>query len=68
MGRCAIIYILLRIFLIQSQLHTVQVHDASNERKTTQNLLCVLKEVFELLQNEWGTIVIAVVTDASGES
>lgn len=32
------------------------------------NLLRVLEEVFEIVQNKWGGVVVAIVTDASGES
>lgn len=46
----------------------MKVHDASNERKTTDNLLRVLKDVVGEVQAEWGANVVAIVTDASGES
>ncbi|KIJ08508.1 hypothetical protein PAXINDRAFT_88772 [Paxillus involutus ATCC 200175] len=50
------------------KVHTVRVHDASNERKTADNLLTHLENVIKELEDEWGTTVVAVVTDASGES
>ncbi|KAF9456718.1 hypothetical protein BDZ94DRAFT_1177124 [Collybia nuda] len=53
---------------IDGKLQTVRVHDATNERKNTENLLQVLEEILMTLQNEWGVIVVALVTDASGES
>ena len=43
-------------------------HDASKERKTAENLLKLLEEVVEEVEKEWGAQVVAVVTDASGES
>ena len=43
-------------------------HDASAERKTAENLVKLLEEVMTSVQTEWGAIVIAIVTDASGES
>ncbi|KAF8967652.1 ribonuclease H-like domain-containing protein, partial [Flammula alnicola] len=49
-------------------LYTVKVHDASAERKTADNLLRLLEEVFRKVQDEWGGVVVAIVTDASGES
>jgi hypothetical protein len=46
----------------------VRVHNASAERKTAENLLKLLEEVLKNVQDEWGVIAVAVVTDASGES
>jgi uncharacterized protein with PIN domain len=48
-------------------LFTVRVHDASLERKTAENFLRELEKTVDIVQNEWGSPVIAVVTDASGE-
>ncbi|KAG6913948.1 hypothetical protein DXG01_003329 [Tephrocybe rancida] len=53
---------------VDGKLHTVKVHDASSERKTTDNLLRELDDVVKVIEDEWGAVVIAVVTDASGES
>ncbi|KAF8836949.1 hypothetical protein BDN67DRAFT_910120, partial [Paxillus ammoniavirescens] len=50
------------------KVHTVRVYDASNERKTAANLLAHLEEVIKELEDEWGSPVVAVVTDSSGES
>ena len=46
----------------------MKVHNASNERKTADNLLKLRVEVFEHLQLEWKVTVGAFTTDASGES
>jgi hypothetical protein len=46
----------------------VRVHDASAERKTAENLFALLEDVLKNVQEEWGVIAVAVVTDASGES
>jgi hypothetical protein len=43
------------------------VHDASAERKTAEQLMALLEEVITTVQDEWGAIVVAIVTDASGE-
>ena len=40
---------------------------ASAKRKTAEELLILLEEVIKIVQDEWGTIVVAIVTDASGE-
>ena len=48
-------------------MYTVRVHDASTERKTADNMLRLLEQVFEEVENKWGATVVAVVTDASGE-
>jgi hypothetical protein len=45
----------------------VKVHDASSERKTAERLLPLLEEVIQIVREDWGAIVVAVVTDASGE-
>lgn len=45
----------------------MKVHDASAERKTAEELLVLLEEVIKIVQDEWGAIVVAIVTDASGE-
>lgn len=47
---------------------TVKVHDASQERKTTENFLRIMRDVINTVEQEWGGKVVAVVTDASGES
>ena len=39
----------------------------SAERKTAANLLVLLENVIAMVQDEWGAIVIVIVTDASGE-
>ena len=43
-------------------------HDASLEWKTAENLIVLLEDVLKVLQMEWNVNVVAVVTDASGES
>ena len=45
----------------------MKVHDASSERKTAEELIPLLEEVIRIVRDEWGAIVIAIVTDASGE-
>ena len=46
----------------------MRVHDASNERKTANNLYKLMIDVLEHLQLEWKVTVVAFTTDASGES
>jgi hypothetical protein len=43
------------------------VHDASAERKTAEQLMVLLEEVITTVQDKWGAIVIAIVTNALGE-
>ncbi|KAH7921716.1 hypothetical protein BV22DRAFT_1018795 [Leucogyrophana mollusca] len=50
------------------KVYTVRVHDASMERKTAENLLYLLEDVLKTVEQEWGGVIVAVVTDASGES
>lgn len=50
------------------KVYSVRVHDATGERKTAENLLVEIEHVLALLTEEWGTIVVALVTDASGEA
>lgn len=49
------------------KVYTVRVHDASTERKTADNLLALLEDVVKEIEDKWGSYVVAVVTDASGE-
>lgn len=50
------------------QVHTLKVYDESSERKTAANLLKLMLEVKKIAEEEWGVIVVAFTTDASGES
>lgn len=54
--------------LIDIQVYTVTVKDTTTERKTAEKLLGHMREVIDFLVNVWGVTVIAVTTDASGES
>jgi hypothetical protein len=46
----------------------VKVHNATGDRKTAEALLKKLENVLTTLQNDWGAILVGLVTDASGES
>jgi hypothetical protein len=48
--------------------HTVKVYDTSSDCKTADHLLMLLEEVRKHLEMEWGVTVVAVTSDASGES
>jgi len=56
------------MIVVGKEVHTVKVHDASDERKTADNLFKLMVEVIEHLQSEWKVTVVAFTTDASGES
>ena len=45
----------------------MKVDDVSAERKTAENFLRQLIEVYLELEEKWGVTVVAIVTDASGE-
>ncbi|KAF8982259.1 hypothetical protein BDQ17DRAFT_1437966 [Cyathus striatus] len=47
---------------------TVYVHDASNERKSAENLKKLIYYVKNIIENKWGLTVIALTSDGSGES
>jgi hypothetical protein len=47
---------------------TVRVYDTSSERKTAENLVKYILDVKEHLEMSWGVIVVAVTSDASGDS
>jgi CO dehydrogenase/acetyl-CoA synthase delta subunit len=49
------------------KVYTVWVHDASTERKTADKFLTLLEEVVKEIEEKWGSVVVAIVTDASGE-
>jgi hypothetical protein len=55
-------------FFFSTQVHSVRVHDTSSKRKTAENLLRVLMEVKEELERDWGCVIVAITSDASGES
>ena len=61
-------YILVKVTLKNTQVHTVCIHDASTECKTAKNLLGLLKDVVAELEEKWETTVVTVVTDVSGEA
>ncbi|KIJ14388.1 hypothetical protein PAXINDRAFT_40913, partial [Paxillus involutus ATCC 200175] len=46
----------------QRKLHTIRVHDASEDPKTAEELLK------QIIETEWGATIVACTTDASGES
>lgn len=43
-------------------------HDASREQKTAENLLELLEQTIEDVEENWGVVVVSVVTDASGKA
>ena len=49
-------------------MHTVRVYDASSVRKTADHFYKLLVEVKEHLECDWGVNVVAITSDASGES
>ena len=49
------------------QIYTVNVHDASGECKTAENLKLHLEKAIKMVQNAYMAHVVGVVTDASGE-
>ena len=49
-------------------MHTVKVFDTSNERKTAENLLKEMIEVMQILGIKWKVEVVAMCSDAAGES
>lgn len=50
------------------KIHTLRVHDSSGESKTADKLLALLESVIKEAETDWGVRVVAVCTDASGES
>ncbi|KAF8549193.1 hypothetical protein OG21DRAFT_1488736 [Imleria badia] len=50
------------------KLHTIQVHDASGDPKTAEELLKHMLLAISIIETEWGATVIAFTTDALGES
>jgi hypothetical protein len=50
------------------KIHTLRVHDSSGESKTAEKLLALLESVIVEAETTWGVKVVAVCTDASGES
>lgn len=50
------------------QIHSIQVHDAHGQAKNAENILDLLLSVITEVQTDWGSMVAAVCSDASGES
>lgn len=46
----------------------MKVHNATADCKMAEALLKELEAVLATLQNDWGAIIVGLVTDASGES
>jgi hypothetical protein len=46
----------------------VQVHNASGERKTAENLYRELEKVIDEREDEWKIVIVAVCSDAGGEA
>ena len=49
------------------QIYTITVDDTSEEHKTAEKLLVHLEAAKTEVEVKWGAIVVAIVTDASGE-
>ncbi len=49
-------------------MYTIKVEEASKERRDAKHLLALLEKQVAMLEKEWKCSVIAIVTDASGES
>jgi hypothetical protein len=47
------------------KVYTVWVHNASTERKTADKFLTLLEEVVKEIEEKWGSIVVAIVTDVT---
>jgi len=54
-------------YIIYIKVYTIKVHDASMERKNGKNLQALLEEAITEVESKWGSQIVAVVTDASGE-
>ena len=50
------------------QIYSIRVHDAHGQEKNAENLLQLLLSVIEDVKNGWRSNVVAVCSDASGES
>ncbi len=49
-------------------MQSVRVNDTTNKRKTAENLLEDIEEVYKELCKTWATIVVGLVTDAAGDA
>uniref|UniRef100_A0A0W0F2I9 HAT C-terminal dimerisation domain-containing protein n=1 Tax=Moniliophthora roreri TaxID=221103 RepID=A0A0W0F2I9_MONRR len=56
------------MLVVESQVYTIKVADCLGEWKTADNLLRLLRQVFQTVSTEWGASVVAIVADAAGES
>ncbi|KAG1732753.1 hypothetical protein EDB19DRAFT_1911913 [Suillus lakei] len=53
---------------VKRKLRAVRVHDASGDSRNAEELLKQIIESINQAESEWGVIIIACTTDASGES
>jgi len=53
---------------IYVEVHTVRVADTSNEQQTADHLRALIVDVMAEVERDWKVVVIAVTSDASGES
>ncbi|EPQ50345.1 hypothetical protein GLOTRDRAFT_50634 [Gloeophyllum trabeum ATCC 11539] len=53
---------------VNRQLHTVKVYDTTSRVKNAENLLVMIREVINIVENEWGIIVVAITSDCGGDS
>ncbi|KAF8498475.1 ribonuclease H-like domain-containing protein [Russula emetica] len=61
-------YIAFMMTTSKRELYTIRVHDASDESKSTENLLALVRDVKAMVEKDWKVKVIALTTDCSGES
>ncbi|KAF8488355.1 hypothetical protein F5888DRAFT_1585560, partial [Russula emetica] len=61
-------YIAFMMTTSKRELYTIRVHDASDESKSTENLLALVWDVKAMVEKDWKVKVIALTTDCSGES
>ncbi|KAG2124051.1 hypothetical protein DEU56DRAFT_705850, partial [Suillus clintonianus] len=52
---------------VKRKLRAVRVHDASGDSRNAEELLKQIIESINQVESEWGVIIIACTTDASGE-
>ncbi|KAF5350685.1 hypothetical protein D9756_008505 [Leucocoprinus leucothites] len=53
---------------VLTQLFTVKVADETTQRKTAEKFLELLEKVYHEVEKEWNITIVAIVTDASGET
>ncbi|EPQ58521.1 hypothetical protein GLOTRDRAFT_37090 [Gloeophyllum trabeum ATCC 11539] len=53
---------------VNQELHTVKVYDTTTKVENAENLIAMICEVIQIVEKDWGILVIAITSDCGGDS